>query len=252
MSVLKMLRRKLEFLGYPSHETFSVQSVDEVAKLLIWLEDRVICSLPISERFRDIDSKIWPDYVDSYLRKLGCPYGMKEPQCMVDWLLNRGIETQTEDKKGNRGAKSCGTFQEADIFASVNIDSPQFKEGVHRLAEVLNVPQHPDPKQTFRVTEFMILLFEGICILVEKMLSKEALKRASEEYGKKVEFLEVEDVFLGFDVNDSALRPAAVALRLLHVSELRNLQDLINFAIVKVQQLTADPKTDEKLGQVGF
>lgn len=64
--------------------------------------------------------------------------------------------------------------------------------------------------------------------------------------------MEAEDVFLGFDVDDPALRPAAVALRLLHVSELRNLQDLINFAIVKVQQLTADPKTDEKLGQVGF
>lgn len=75
MSVLKVLRRKLEFLGYPSHDTFSLQcnlfnlprflAIDDAAKLLVWLEDRVICSLPISERFRDIGSKNWSDYVDS-------------------------------------------------------------------------------------------------------------------------------------------------------------------------------------------
>ncbi|CDS40184.1 carnitine deficiency associated protein [Echinococcus multilocularis] len=242
MSVLKVLRRKLEFLGYPSHDTFSIQSNVDVARLLVWLEDRVICSLPIGDRFRDVDSEIWPNYIDSYLKKLGCPYGLKESQCMVDWLLNLGIETQTGDKDGNSGSKSRDTFPEADIFANIDTDGPQFKEGVRKLAEVLNVPQHPDPKQTFR----------GVCVLIEKMLSKEALKRASGEHGKKVELLEIEDIFLGFDVEDPALRPAAVALRLLHVSELRNLQDLINFAIVKVQQLTADPKTDEKLGQVGF
>ncbi|VDM33494.1 unnamed protein product [Hydatigera taeniaeformis] len=208
-------------------DRYSASNTDvDVAKLLVWLEDRVICSLPISDRFRDIDSKTWPNYVD---------------------MVNCG------DYKGNRGSKSYATSQEADIFAGIDgrlwgfvltaqADSSQFREGVHRLAEALNVPQHPDPKQTFR----------GICVLIERMMSKESLKRAREEHREKIELLRVDDIFLGFEVDDPALLPAAVALRLLHVSELRNLQDLINFAIVKVQQLTADPKTDEKLGQVGF
>lgn len=62
----------------------------------------------------------------------------------------------------------------------------------------------------------------------------------------------MDEVFLGFEVADPTVRAAATALRLMHVSDLRVLQDQINRAIVQVQEITADPKTDEKLGQVGF
>ena len=44
---------------------------------------------------------------------------------------------------------------------------------------------------------------------------------------------------------------AAKILRLLHLSDLRDLQTQINEAIVRVQVLTADPKTDTRLGKVG-
>lgn len=50
---------------------------------------------------------------------------------------------------------------------------------------------------------------------------------------------------------DSAVNEAAKILRLLHISELRDLQTKINEAIVKVQAITANPKTDERLGKVG-
>lgn len=43
----------------------------------------------------------------------------------------------------------------------------------------------------------------------------------------------------------------AKILRLLHIKELRSLQTEINEAIVKIQGLTANPKTDTKLGKVG-
>lgn len=45
---------------------------------------------------------------------------------------------------------------------------------------------------------------------------------------------------------------AAKIMRLLHIRDLRDLQNGINEAIVKVQALTANPKTDTKLGKVGF
>ena len=44
---------------------------------------------------------------------------------------------------------------------------------------------------------------------------------------------------------------AAKILRLLHIRELRELQTFSNQAIVAVQTLTANPKTDTKLGKVG-
>ena len=56
---------------------------------------------------------------------------------------------------------------------------------------------------------------------------------------------------LGFDTGDAVLNEAAQILRLLHIEELRELQTKINEAIVAVQAIIADPKTDHRLGKVG-
>lgn len=47
---------------------------------------------------------------------------------------------------------------------------------------------------------------------------------------------------------DAAMR----ALRLVHLENLREVQTKINEAIVAVQELTADPRTDKRLGKVGL
>lgn len=51
--------------------------------------------------------------------------------------------------------------------------------------------------------------------------------------------------------SDATLNEAAQILRLLHIEELRELQTKINEAIVAVQAIIADPKTDHRLGKVG-
>jgi RLL motif-containing protein 1 len=50
---------------------------------------------------------------------------------------------------------------------------------------------------------------------------------------------------------DPVLKEAAKILRLLHLTNLRNLQSEINNVIELVQSETANPKTDTKLGKVG-
>lgn len=52
-------------------------------------------------------------------------------------------------------------------------------------------------------------------------------------------------------MGDYVLNHAAKILRLLYIHDLRDLQTQINETIVAVQSITADPKTDTKLGQVG-
>lgn len=52
-------------------------------------------------------------------------------------------------------------------------------------------------------------------------------------------------------ITDATLNEAAQILRLLHIEELRELQTKINEAIVAVQAIIADPKTDHRLGKVG-
>lgn len=52
--------------------------------------------------------------------------------------------------------------------------------------------------------------------------------------------------------NDPNLDFPVRVLRLLQIQSLRELQTQINETIVQVQNLTANPKTDTKLGKVGF
>lgn len=56
---------------------------------------------------------------------------------------------------------------------------------------------------------------------------------------------------LGFDTGDKILDNAGRVLRLLRVHELRDLQTKINEIIVAVQNVTADPKVDDRLGKLG-
>lgn len=51
---------------------------------------------------------------------------------------------------------------------------------------------------------------------------------------------------------DSAVLHAMKVLRLAQLHRLRDLQTCINECIVAMQEVTSDPKTDTKLGKVGY
>lgn len=54
------------------------------------------------------------------------------------------------------------------------------------------------------------------------------------------------------DSKDPAVLHAMKVLRLAELHRLRDLQTCINECIVAMQQVTSDPKTDTKLGKVGY
>ncbi len=56
---------------------------------------------------------------------------------------------------------------------------------------------------------------------------------------------------LGFATGDSGVDNAALILRSLFIQDLRKLQSTIDETVVNVQEYTANPKTDAKLGRVG-
>ena len=61
-----------------------------------------------------------------------------------------------------------------------------------------------------------------------------------------------EDTFpLGFTLGDATLDDAARVLRMLHVQRLRAMQDAVNEVVECMQDFTANPKTDARLGKVG-
>uniref|UniRef100_A0A915IFW4 RNA transcription, translation and transport factor protein n=1 Tax=Romanomermis culicivorax TaxID=13658 RepID=A0A915IFW4_ROMCU len=87
-------------------------------------------------------------------------------------------------------------------------------------------------------------------------LSLECLKSAIEQREQKTPaapvVIQLDDFESGIDAGDFVLNRAVKILRLLHVRELRDLQTKINETIVDLQNITADPKTDEKLGKIGI
>mmetsp|Transcript_57386 Transcript_57386/g.124735 ORF Transcript_57386/g.124735 Transcript_57386/m.124735 type:complete len:82 (+) Transcript_57386:464-709(+) len=56
---------------------------------------------------------------------------------------------------------------------------------------------------------------------------------------------------LGLNTGDSVVDAAATVLRLLYIADLRELQSSVNEIIVALQEFTADPKTDSRLGKLG-
>merc|ERR1712070_796892 len=65
------------------------------------------------------------------------------------------------------------------------------------------------------------------------------------------EVLDLDQLPIGLQIDDLEVRRAAAVLRLLHGIELQQLQVNINSVINELQALTADPKTDARLGRVG-
>lgn len=123
---------------------------------------------------------------------------------------------------------------------NLDFQTEDFKEGVNHLAQLLKVPQHPDHLVTLK----------AISILIRNHLSAEAGQRQTQ--ARKVSSgLSIDSSSSGFQTGDKVLDRAVKVLRLLFISDLRDLQTDINEIIVAVQALTANPKTDTALGKVG-
>lgn len=106
---------------------------------------------------------------------------------------------------------------------------------------MLQVPKHPDHLMTL----------EGICNLIQEKFSQDALKSSSvaKHPGNPVQF---GNISFGLDIKSPNVSNAADVLRYLFIHDLRDLQTRINECLVSVQALTANPKTDTKLGKVGY
>ncbi|KAG6928658.1 hypothetical protein G0U57_007652 [Chelydra serpentina] len=107
------------------------------------------------------------------------------------------------------------------------------------LANLLQIQRHDD----------YLVMLKAIRILVQERLTQDAIGKANQS--KEGLPVALEKHVLGFETGDAVLNEAAQILRLLHIEELRELQTKINEAIVAVQAIIADPKTDYRLGKVG-
>lgn len=254
-----MFARKLKALGYHHPESFSLSDETEVRNMIVWLEDRKICLYKIEDRdpLRNISSPAWVGALKKYLSDLACPIqNLSQKGAVMNWLLSHAIRLEYMDNEAEinlkheerEKRKTGGTSDETEsVLNDLEGDDPHLKAGISSLVHLLNLPHHPD---------HMIML-QAVSRLVENKLSESAIAFAKSEAEQKkprlkeVDFLPLNKTNLGFETSDSAVNEAAKIIRLLHIHELRELQTFINESIVTVQNITADPRTDQSLGRVG-
>uniref|UniRef100_A0A8D8V7W9 UPF0568 protein C14orf166 homolog n=1 Tax=Cacopsylla melanoneura TaxID=428564 RepID=A0A8D8V7W9_9HEMI len=246
--------RKLKALGYASPESFNPIREKEFRNMVVWLEDQKIRIYKIEERaeLRKLESPHWMNSFHQYCTDIGLPVTLlTTPLEQIEWLLGHASRLDYADnveKYQSQTAESVSNSQSSapkvvstNPLDNLQFDSPEFKKGVASLAEKLKIRCHPD----------QLVTLEACCKLIAVRLHEDAL--AHPEFvipqGKPFPFM---DTDIGFNLGDPVLNKAAKILNLLYIQDLRSLQTKINEAIVAVQNVTANPKTDTKLGKVGF
>lgn len=230
------LKRKLVSLSYHSPDNFTVSNEEHVKCFIGWAENQKIRAYPVEQR-SVLEGSEWRAASRTYFKQLQCPYDLdKAPLAAVDWLASYAVRLEYSDNADNFIAASKASQQPCNTHPGVSLDvnTVHFKSGVNTLRDILRISPHQDYLEVLKACR----------ILVERNLAPGAVKVT----GDKMVMGKAE---LGLDLSDSSLNEAAKALRLLHVEELRILQTQINEAIVTAQALTANPKTDTKLGTVG-
>ncbi|KAI7690512.1 hypothetical protein SSS_07630, partial [Sarcoptes scabiei] len=257
--ISKMFERKLLALNYPT-PSINLDDQDALRNLVYWLECIKIRFYPPEKRdtLRP-DQADWNEYFQKYLNEMNFG-GLKENRCVIDWLINLALRFESEDVRNQMriSKEEINNMVNIDCnsndFAHIDVNSIEFLSELQQLAELLNIPYYEEePLETLRAITILL------CKLRKSSQQKqmEITDEENKNQNKKQKILyRIDEQILNqpFKRNlrlDPILNRCANVLRLMYVNNLRDLQTDINEVIVKLQSITANPKTDSSLGKVG-
>lgn len=191
------------------------------------------------------DATQWEQAFEKYKHDLGCPEALKTQVEIASWILGYAVKLEYGDRVDKfksitvvkEEKTNAPVIKSTNPFDNLDFNSKDFESGVRNLALKFDMPYHPDH----------LVVLQGLSRLVKNNLSIEALKEQIPT-GQPYPIYEGE----GFEYENQDMEKAARILRLLQIQSLRQLQTVVNETIVSVQNLTADPRTDTKLGKVGY
>eukprot|EP00041_Stephanoeca_diplocostata_P027591 m.761947 g.761947 ORF g.761947 m.761947 type:complete len:245 (-) comp23207_c1_seq1:446-1180(-) len=240
------LLRKLRALEYPHATEFQQMNDGQLRNLVVWLEDTKICLYKIDDReaIRNIESQTWGDTFSKYLQDLNCPRLGRIDQAedrreILDWIVGHAVALDYGDHKDLYGEarKNSRSTSRATADSELHLARPELE----KLASMLLLPLHENDETLLRaITNVLTTKFTNSAVATAIAGKDEIRSQIPLDYTP-----------LGFETGDSALNKACKILRLLHINDLRDLQTNINELIVAVQTLTANPKTNSRLGKVG-
>ncbi|CAL7941993.1 unnamed protein product [Xylocopa violacea] len=248
-----MFKRRLQALGFVEWDKVNINDPQHFRKVALWLEDQKIRQYDIQNRkeLRDLKSQNWPQAFAKYCKDVNCPISNNMID-QLEWLVGHAIwleaENNVEEYSQNVKEMKLKIKQEAMVpqlksknpLDNLDFDSNQFKEGTYSVAKLLRIPRHPNH----------LITLKACSKLVQRRLNSECLQNPNSKIIRGKPF-PVMNINPGFQLKKPAVENAAKILALLYIQDIRNLQTKINEVIVRVQTITANPKTDTKLGKVG-
>lgn len=235
------LMRKLKALNYPEPDSASLVG-QAFCKIVLWLEEEKIRLYDKSDRkaLRDF-GKAWYTSAADYCKELGVPAeGLDERNLAVklrvlNGLTNLAIHDIYRDKVEAKELTLVAPPKAASGEADEKQKLLDFVAPLNKLLENFKLPKLPTDAPDTDTLAALDCIHARVC-------------PPPKDKGTP---LNLDEIPVGFEIADPEVRRAACVLRLLHGNELRDLQVKINQVINELQQLTADPKTDSRLGRVG-
>lgn len=214
--------------------------------LVSWLEDSKIRELQISERegLKVDRGQLWDTSFQEYLTRLSCPLTASPetlPEC-VEWLVSHAIAVEFEEcseacvglegemaAKNDRGGDSKNTDMEVcEGNSETNIPQNEMKDTkfeIDTLGNLVNLKRNEN--------EIDVDFLQRISRQIRLLLTPGSLEALKSNVGSE----SLADFPLGFDTKDAIVNQVAVVLKMLYLSDFRELQNDLNALIVLGQEV---------------
>jgi RLL motif-containing protein 1 len=176
--------------------------------------------------------------LDQYLLDLSCPFNSSNSNALL-WLLGHAISLEYEEKAGEVNQESMLLLEQSAETEEMR-EKDQYNAAL-ALAGKLDLLHDMEGLSTLE-----------ILTKIRDVVKSRVEGGVDVEKPKKVYELNKQAFPLGFDTGDAMFNKGATILRMLYIDDLRQLQDEVNAVIITVQEQTANPRTNSKLGKVGY
>jgi uncharacterized protein (UPF0254 family) len=175
------------------------------------------------------------EHLKQYITDVGLEYSDETRVSLIDALLNAAVARNLREKLIGHAGDACQAANQlrlAKILESMNEEEHAiFDELVRKKAAEMKIASHPS------IMRMAMAILS--CNTEPSPQSDVAFKLSEVPSGIK-------------STGDNKVDDALKVLRMINVYRYRDLQTQVNEHLASLQELTADPKADTKIGRVGY